>query len=186
MVLVLERAGVAAAAAAAAQRMRGLPEPVGLGTERQHMFMASFLPPLPSLSLSLSFSITLVVPLSCCHARLSAFFVCVLVSPVGVRDQRAPGGGIPGSLKDGPPRLANAHHRRLLTKTCTHTPLCHFVIWHTIREYAVQQVISCGCAVAHLIFDAFPRVGHQHLGPSLPYINTGCSPSMSEPTSSEY
>lgn len=60
MVLVLERAGVATAAAV--QRMRGLPEPVGLGTERQHMFMASFLPPLPSLSLSLSY----------CHLLLQA------------------------------------------------------------------------------------------------------------------
>jgi len=70
MVLVLERAGVAAAAAAAVQRMRGLPEPVGLGTERQHMFMASFLPPLPSfsrshlpLSLPLSFSSSLLITL---------------------------------------------------------------------------------------------------------------------------
>lgn len=52
MVLVLERAGVVTAAAV--QRMRGLPEPVGLGTGRQHMFMASFLPPLPYLSVSLS------------------------------------------------------------------------------------------------------------------------------------
>lgn len=55
--LVLEETLVAAAAAAAVQRMRGLPEPVGLGTERQHMFMASFLPPLrspPPLSLSRS------------------------------------------------------------------------------------------------------------------------------------
>lgn len=43
--LVLEETLVAAAV----QRMRGLPEPVGLGTERQHMFMASFLPPLPPL-----------------------------------------------------------------------------------------------------------------------------------------
>lgn len=33
--------------AASVQRMRGLPGPVGLGTERQHMLMASFLPPLP-------------------------------------------------------------------------------------------------------------------------------------------
>lgn len=47
--LVLEETLVAAAV----QRMRGLPEPVGLGTERQHMFMASFLPPL-SLSPPLS------------------------------------------------------------------------------------------------------------------------------------
>lgn len=45
--LVLEETLVAAAAAAV-QRTRGLPEPVGLGIERQHMFMASFLPPLQS------------------------------------------------------------------------------------------------------------------------------------------
>ncbi len=62
MVLVLERAGVATAAAV--QRMRGLPEPVGLGTERQHMFVASFLPPLPSFSLSLSLSLSLSHPLA--------------------------------------------------------------------------------------------------------------------------
>lgn len=59
MVLVLERAGVVTAAAV--QRMRGLPEPVGLGTGRQHMFMASFLPPLPYLSVSL---VSSVFPLS--------------------------------------------------------------------------------------------------------------------------
>lgn len=40
--------------AAAVQRMCGLPEPVGLGTERQHMYMASFLPPLQSLSSALA------------------------------------------------------------------------------------------------------------------------------------
>lgn len=52
--LVLEEtlAVAAAAAAAAVQRMRGLPEPVGLGTERQHMFTASFLSPLPCPHLS--------------------------------------------------------------------------------------------------------------------------------------
>lgn len=64
MVLVLERARVATAAAV--QRVRGLPEPVGLGAERQHMFMASFLPPLPSFSLlsPLSPSLSVCVSLS--------------------------------------------------------------------------------------------------------------------------
>lgn len=41
-------------------------------------------------------------------------------------------------------------------------------------------------AVRGFIFDAFPRVGHQHLGLSLPYINTGPDPSMSESTICEY
>lgn len=57
--LVLEETLLVAAAAAAVQRMRGLPEPVGLGTERQHMFTASFLSTLLSPHLSLSVSITL-------------------------------------------------------------------------------------------------------------------------------
>lgn len=67
MVLVLERAG---AAAAAVQCMRGLLEPVGLGTERQHMFMASSRPPSLlcfSLSFSLS-SLSLALSVSLCHS----------------------------------------------------------------------------------------------------------------------
>lgn len=183
MVLVLERAGVATAAAA--QRMRGLPEPVGLGTERQHMFMASFLPPLPSFSLPLacSLSITLIFPYP--------LFSFLLLSP-GTTCGRAHGAEIKGQLGFQHPPWT-AHHvslmpyPRLLTKTHTCTPLCHFVIWHTIREYWVQQVISYGCAVTLcFIFDAFPRVGHQHLALSLLYINSGCYPSMSEPTFPEY
>lgn len=60
IVLVLERAGVATAAAA--QRMRGPPQPVGLGTERQHMFLASFLLPLPSFFLWLPPSLSQTPP----------------------------------------------------------------------------------------------------------------------------
>lgn len=48
--LVLEETLVAAAV----QCVRGLPEPVGLGTERQHMLTASFLPPLPPPSVSIT------------------------------------------------------------------------------------------------------------------------------------
>lgn len=43
--------------AAAVQRMCGLPEPARLGTERQHMFVASFLPPLQSLVSLVFFSL---------------------------------------------------------------------------------------------------------------------------------
>lgn len=62
--LVLEETLVAAAAAAAVQRMRGLPEPVGLGTETQHMFMASFLPPLRCPLLPLCLDNPLLTPVS--------------------------------------------------------------------------------------------------------------------------
>ncbi len=178
------------ATAAAVQRMRGLPEPVGLGTERQHMFVASFLPPLPSFSLPHSLASSLLITLifsSPCFLSTSFSFACP-----GVTCGRQRRAGIKGLWAyQCPPRAA--HHVSLLpspcllTKTHTNTPLCHFVIWHMIRECVVQQVISCGCAVALcFIFDAFPSVGHQHLGMSLPYMNTGCYPGMSEPTISEY
>lgn len=62
--LVLEETLAAAAAAAAVQRMRGLPEPVGLGTERQHMFTASFLSPLPCPHLSLCLDNPSLTPIS--------------------------------------------------------------------------------------------------------------------------
>lgn len=186
----MERAGVATAAAV--QRMRGLPEPVGLGTERQHMFMASFLPPLPSFSLSrllcLSCSSSLSITPYPPHFLSTSFgFACP-----GITSGRHHSTEIKGHWGSHCP-LRTAYyvslmlHHRLLTATHTYTPLCHFVVWHMIREYSVQQVISCGCAGALcFIFDAFPRVGHQHLGLSLPYINIGCYPSMSEPTISEY
>lgn len=60
IVLVLEQAGVATAAAA--QQMRGPPQPVGLGTDRQHMFLASFLLSLPSFFLWLPPSLSQTPP----------------------------------------------------------------------------------------------------------------------------
>lgn len=58
------------ATAAAAQRMRGPPQPVGLGTDRQHMFLASFLLPLPSFFLWLPPSLSQTPP----TITLSLFF----------------------------------------------------------------------------------------------------------------
>ena len=144
MVLVLERAGVATAAAA--QRMRGLPEPVGLGTERQHMFMASFLPPLPSFSLPLacSLSITLIFPYP-----LFSFLLLSFVCP-GITCGRARGAEIKGRLGfQHPPRTA--HHvslmpyPHLLTKTHTHSSLsfCHLAYDQRIWGAAGNKLWLC-------------------------------------------
>lgn len=46
-------------------------------------------------------------------------------------------------------------------------------------------MLCCGLRGLCFIFDAFPRVSHQHLGLSLSYVNTGRNPNTSEPTVSE-
>lgn len=159
--------------AAAVQRMRGLPEPVGLGTGRQHMFMASFLPPLPYLSVSL---VSSVFPLSLYSSLLlnptSTFgFECLGITCGRQHRTEIKGHWDPST----PPCLTNTTALSSNRDTDLHTPLCHLFIWHGIREYLVEKLICCACnGTLWFIFNAFPMVGHSHLGPSLPYINTGC------------
>lgn len=176
------------ATAAAVQRMRGLPEPVGLGTERQHMFMTSFLPPLPSFSFSSSLSHCLSLPSlssSLLILLIISFFfflsTCLCFACPGNTCGRLHSTGIKGawdtSVPQGQPTnvyLINSispSSKKRYTQTLLFSTLSSGM--QSILEYLVQQIISCGCAeTLCFIFDAFPTVSDQHLDLLLPDINT--------------
>lgn len=114
--LVLEETLVAVAV----QRMRGLPEPVGLGTERQHMLMASFLPPLPA-SLSLDNPLLTSISRSLSLEIMVAPVVdCILKTSKSSNPQNCP------------PFLIYSDFSSLHREISTH--LCHFVIGVQITE----------------------------------------------------
>lgn len=145
--------------AAAVQRMRGLPEPVGLGTERQHMFMASFLPPLPPPR---CLDNPLQTPIS--RSLSSEPIVAPVVDCIVKRSKSSNPKNCPQFLvySDFSSLRRDAHFHSSLS-------LCH---WRT--EHSVPRCVSCACPGDSALFlKPFQLLFSTTLNSLLSCISTG-------------